>query len=442
MVRKMKNCFANLTMMALASFFFAACGDDNASPTEIPSSTIFSSTSAEKMYCDGLGACYESPQKLCSNTYGEDCLASCDVAWNMFYNVCKQICFVQNGNVGLHSFCKDMCQNDQFLGWCQISKLSSSSRYNESSSSAYMDNNCYTQAVSKCNGSHIGATGVACNSSVCCRTSAEEYCDNPSKYPSSSSKIIVIRSSSSSLASSSSKAELKFQISYGSFEDARDHQIYKTVSYETNIWGTQTWMAQNLNYDWSTVNKAPLNSGNACANPEARCYHVSDNYCYDRDEENCLIFGQLYKSSILTKICPEGWRIPNKEDYKILFAIAKGNAEIDTIIPAEQLKSTHDWKSYMKGNTYIGDWGVPYFDTVYGTDRNGTDAIGFNILPAGNMDMYKKINPKGAYDEYKDVYEGIYGRTGFFFNDGCFSINPPNTSWTCFAGNSVRCIKD
>ena len=96
----------------------------------------------------------------------------------------------------------------------------------------------------------------------------------------------------------------------------------------------------------------------------------------------------------------------------------------------------------MKGNTYIGDWGVPYFDTVYGADRNGTDAIGFNILPAGNMDMYKKINPKGAYDEYKDVYEGIYGRTGFFFNDGCFSINPPNTSWTCFAGNSVRCIKD
>ena len=41
------------------------------------------------------------------------------------------------------------------------------------------------------------------------------------------------------------------------------------------------------------------------------------------------------------------------------------------------------------------------------------------------MDMYKKINPKGAYDEYKDVYEGIYGRTGFFFDNGCFSINPP-----------------
>jgi uncharacterized protein (TIGR02145 family) len=432
-----------IVFLAMA-FFVIGCSDDGSiSPVQNQYNIIESSSSAEKMYCNKSGMCYESPLKLCANTYNEDCFSSCDIAWGDYYDLCRQICFLKNGNVGLHSFCNDLCQRESFLGWCINSLTSSSSSSIKSSSSINIDNNCYNQAVSKCNSSHIGATGVACNSSVCCRTSAEEYCQNPSRYPSSSSKtVVVIRSSSSSLASSSSKVELKFQISLSSFEDTRDHQIYKTVSYETNIWGTQTWMAQNLNYDWSSVNKTPVNSSNVCANPEARCYQVSDNYCYNRDEENCLKYGQLYKNSILTKICPEGWRIPNKKDYMILFAIAKGIAELDTIIPAEELRSTHDWKSYRKGNTYIGDWGVPYFDTIYGNDVNGTDIIGFAILPAGNIDMYKKTNPKGAYDEYKDVYEGIYGRTGLFFENGCFSINPPYASWTCFAGNSVRCIKE
>ncbi len=139
--------------------------------------------------------------------------------------------------------------------------------------------------------------------------------------------------------------------------DSRDNQTYKTVQI-----GTQTWMAQNLNYE------------------------SANSYCYKDSAKYCTMYGRLYtwaaamdsvgKWSTNGKgcgcgkicspkypvrgICPNGWHLPTKAEFEMLFAAVGGQLTAGKI-----LKSTNGWKDY---NSESG---------------NGTDAFGFSALPAG-----------------------------------------------------------
>jgi len=124
-------------------------------------------------------------------------------------------------------------------------------------------------------------------------------------------------------------------------------QTYKTVTI-----GSQTWMAENLNY--------------AGANG-------TTGVCYGNSTDSCKKYGRLYTWSEVMQgstssrtspsnvkgICPTGWHVPSDAEWTTLenYVDASGSTE------GTKLKSTSGWS-----------------DT-----GNGTDAYGFRALPGGQV---------------------------------------------------------
>jgi uncharacterized protein (TIGR02145 family) len=92
------------------------------------------------------------------------------------------------------------------------------------------------------------------------------------------------------------------------FIDERDGQEYKTVQI-----GEQCWMAENLNIGTSSYYQTDNN--------------IIEKICYDNDEEYCDVYGGLYQWDEMMQytnregtkgICPEGWHVPNYNEWKEL----------------------------------------------------------------------------------------------------------------------------
>jgi len=112
-------------------------------------------------------------------------------------------------------------------------------------------------------------------------------------------------------------------------DDDREKSI---DGYRTVVIGTQTWMAENLNY-------ASKNSS-----------------CYNGNKASCPKYGRLYTFEEAVKVCPPGWRLPGNKDWQTLIDYAGGFE-----VAGEKLKATSEWT----GN------------------GNGTDDYGFEALPGG-----------------------------------------------------------
>jgi len=130
------------------------------------------------------------------------------------------------------------------------------------------------------------------------------------------------------------------------FVDSRDGTRYKKVTI-----GTQTWMAENLNY-----------------NP-----YGSRHRCYDDSPDSCAKYGRLYTwymamddaasskavPSGVRGVCPEGWHLPSDAEWTVLMDYVADSLTVGT-----KLKSAIGWNSYE---------GIPA----------GTDDYGFSALPGG-----------------------------------------------------------
>ena len=244
--------------------------------------------------------------------------------------------------------------------------------------------------------------------------------------PSSSSKEESSDSkeeSSSSKKQSSDSSDLK--VEYGTLKDARDKRTYKTITI-----GTQTWMAENLNYSDSV------------ATPSLK----GKSWCYDNDDANCDETGRLYTWAAaidsvklandkknpqecgygvncelpakVQGICPDGWRLPKTEDWKTLIATVNGSG-----MKSAKLKSTSGWSG----------------------DGNGTNSSGFSILPAGyrySDGYFYNANVEASFWEAEDassVQDNSEASCMSFFvqmKDALFSRENKNY------GFSVRCIED
>jgi len=112
--------------------------------------------------------------------------------------------------------------------------------------------------------------------------------------------------------------------------DERDGKTYKTVRI-----GTQTWMAENLNYG------------------------MVQGRCYEEKDENCEVFGKLFEWETAKMACPNGWHLPSEEEWKILLEYVGGNK-----VAGGKLKESG-----------YAHWASPNTDA--------TDMFGFRALPAG-----------------------------------------------------------
>lgn len=172
----------------------------------------------------------------------------------------------------------------------------------------------------------------------------------------------------------------------GTLKDSRDGKVYKTIKI-----GSQTWMAENLNYK------------------------TEDSRCYDDKEENCKKYGLLYTWDDAIKACPVGWHLPSRKDYEMLYGFFGG-----LFATGKKLKSKSGWKN----------------------NGNGSDAYGFSALPAGERISFGKAKYGAEGD--KAVF---WTSTEYYVDCSYFMMlysqsNSADMSWYMDKDNgfSVRCI--
>jgi uncharacterized protein (TIGR02145 family) len=128
--------------------------------------------------------------------------------------------------------------------------------------------------------------------------------------------------------------------------DARDGKLYKFKAI-----GTQTWMAENLNYD------VPDNATDVC---------------YQNNDDNCVTYGRLYNwatamnnsasssanPSEVQGVCPEGWHLPSDAEWDALLTAVGGSSTAGTKLKADS--------------------------PLWNSNGKGTDEFGFSALPGGS----------------------------------------------------------
>ena len=220
------------------------------------------------------------------------------------------------------------------------------------------------------------------------------------------------------------------------FCDKRDVQLYRFVTI-----GTQTWMAENLNYADSV--KTPSLMGSS--------------WCYDNEPDSCAKYGRLYawaaaidsvklydggngvdcgygKTCTLPEkvqgICPSGWHLPRRAEWETLIESAGGSVideNTSTGNPGRKLKSPSGWYNYDNGDAYF------------------SYLFGFLALPAGFW--YNNDDNNGSF-----IYIGFYA---FFWSSTESNSNNASLMKLGYESNaaflpsdkksggySVRCLKD
>ena len=206
--------------------------------------------------------------------------------------------------------------------------------------------------------------------------------------------------------------------------DKRDMKIYKIVTI-----GSQTWMAENLNYRYvqRTYNGGMMDTSS---------------YCFNNAPDSCAKYGRIYlwsaamdSAGIFSKegvgcgyaaicslsgkvrgVCPEGWHLPTEAEWDALLTTV-GRSEASDL-----LKSETGWGS--KGSAA----------------HNGTNVFGFSAMPTG---WYLR---DGFIDS--DYQIGFWSSTSADSDYAyymCFDVDrvtlyPPIGKDN--VGMPVRCIKD
>ena len=193
--------------------------------------------------------------------------------------------------------------------------------------------------------------------------------------------------------------------------DSRDNEVYAVVQI-----GNQCWMAENLRYDVPGVFGAS-DTVNA-ANPSTT---------YGRHYNWATVMNGATTSSSNPSgtqgICPSGWHLPSDAEWNEL-EMALGMPAADT--------ATFGWRGTDHGTKMKSTTG-------WNNSGNGTNATGFNALPAGLYAANKFHNLGG--DAYFWAATENYS---FAWNRFLYSGNTDvyRNSYEKSHGLSCRCLKD
>ena len=293
----------------------------------------------------------------------------------------------------------------------------------------------YSSGAIYSSGSVIASSGsvIASSSSVIGSSGSVVSSSSYAQTNSSSSSAITTRSSSSAIVNSSSSATiasssswwlpLNAQVSYGTMTDPRDNKTYATI-----VLNGYTVMAQNLNY--GTQVNGILATDNQSNDG------VVEKYCYNDSALYCERYGGLYQwaealalpSTCNTEscadqvdtvgfhrgICPEGWHLPWREEWK----------DVHGIYSAYDLKSEVYW--YQGGG--------------------GSNSTGFTFLPAGYR---REFEAGDGYNNLSEVgimwYVAINANNslGYKVRMTASDDGVPTQSYSYKTlGASIRCIQD
>lgn len=230
----------------------------------------------------------------------------------------------------------------------------------------------------------------------------------------------AVSSSDESVISSSSVS-----VSFGTMTDSRDNQVYKTTTI-----GEQTWMAENLDYAYT----------------EPTAMLDSSSFCYNNKADSCAKYGRLYLwsaamdsaakfsddgagcgngttcslSGAVRGICPEGWHLPSKEEWEILFANVGGQGDADAALKS----SREDW-GYTGPSVYTNEFGF----SALPAGRREDNGISAGFYDVGSSTNFWTSNAYADYHAYQILLQDImeYADICSFYKDQAYS---------------VRCVKD
>jgi len=189
----------------------------------------------------------------------------------------------------------------------------------------------------------------------------------------------------------------------GMLTDSRDGQTYKTVTI-----GTQTWMAENLNYA------------------------VDSSWCYNNSADSCAKYGRLYQWAAAMAlpaayneaawggsdvnhqgVCPAGWHIPTDAEWTILTNAVGGED-----VAGMALRSTSGWNEGGNGTDVYGFSALPAGSRYSGNfDDVGSDGIFWGTMEIGADDAHGRIF---TYNEYEGMgYGGLSSFKGEAFSVRC-----------------------
>lgn len=281
------------------------------------------------------------------------------------------------------------------------------------------------------------------NSEESTSASKDSLSSSKENLTSSSSQTSDSTKDKSTSSAAQSSAQNESQIKYGTLIDERDGQEYKTVKI-----GNQTWMAENLNFDYKINGKS----------------HGS--YCYEDEPDSCAIYGRLYtwatamdsaalfsndgkgcggvvgenflcEAENAQGICPENWHLSTFDDWETLLTEISGESSFFSTDASTQKAILSATASSLKATTKWHD------------EIKGTDKYGFSILPSGGW----YFNFWLGKEYYGDGYWGN-GGIAFFWIGYEFGLEESHriqvqdsSLWILSDGSpesaySVRCVKD